>query len=149
MAMLIGQIECYKFQQQTDDLPQTLITADRHWNMLWGEQTFGLSSVFKPVLSFWNSVTLYKQSALAAVKAKKRAAASHYLLHCMCSLCLLCVKSKMYQCTNAWSCILKSTSATYIWTYIKIMVWTNHCANCECAHKYTQESCLKIQVEIF
>lgn len=39
MAKLIGQIECYKFQQQTDDLPPTLITADSHWSAFWGEQT--------------------------------------------------------------------------------------------------------------
>lgn len=72
MAKLIGQIECCNFQQQTDDLPRTLITADRHWNVFWGEQTFGLSSVFRPTLSFWDSVTLYKQSALAVVKGKEK-----------------------------------------------------------------------------
>lgn len=53
MATLIGQIECYKFQQQTNDLPRTLITADRLWNVLWGEHTLGLSSASGP-----RSVTL-------------------------------------------------------------------------------------------
>lgn len=74
MAMLIGQIECYKFQQQTDDLPRTLITADRCWNVFWGEQTLGLGSVFRPVLSSWDNVTLLKWGTLAVVK--KRAVAS-------------------------------------------------------------------------
>ena len=76
MAMLMDQIECYKFQQLMDNLPPTLITADGHWNVFWGEQTSGPSSVFRPVLPFWNNVTLYKQSTLAVVKAKKQAAAS-------------------------------------------------------------------------
>lgn len=75
MATLIGQIECYKAQQQTGDLPPTLITADRRWNVFWGEQTFGRSSVFGPVLSFWDNVTLYKQSTLGVVVAKEKAAA--------------------------------------------------------------------------
>lgn len=76
MVQLIGHFECYKFQQQTDDLPWTQIIADMHWNMFWAKQIFGLSSVFKPLLSFWDNVTFYKQSTSAVVEAKTRANAT-------------------------------------------------------------------------
>lgn len=77
MAMLIRQIECYKFQQHRDDLPGTLITADSRWNVFWGEQQPGPSSESRPVLLLWDRLTLYEQDTSATVHARKRAAAGY------------------------------------------------------------------------
>jgi len=77
MPMLIAQIECYKFQQLKDNLLWTLITADRRWNVVWGEQT-----VLRLLLSSWVNVTLWKQSTLTEklllAKAKKKGPAFFY-----------------------------------------------------------------------